>query len=53
MSPSLPETVRAVVASADLSKPTVVDLPFGSREDVQHPAPHGIVVVNHAAALNP
>ena len=53
MTQSFSQTVRAVVASADLGKPTVTDLPFGSRDDVQNLDAHSIVVLNHAAALNP
>ena len=50
---TLPETIRAVVSDSDLGKPSVVDLPFSSRSDIQSLSPHSVVVLNRALGLNP
>ena len=50
---TLPETVRAVVGDSDLGKPSVVDLPFSYRSEIQSLDPHSVVVLNRALALNP
>ncbi|OCF44844.1 hypothetical protein I317_01333 [Kwoniella heveanensis CBS 569] len=53
MPAEIPNTVRAVVASPDLGKPTLEDLPFGTREDVKHLGADFVAVKNHAVGLNP
>ncbi|WWC91531.1 uncharacterized protein L201_006477 [Kwoniella dendrophila CBS 6074] len=50
---SIPDTVRAVVASPDLGNPTVENLPFGTRQDIQNLGPYSVVVKNKAVGLNP
>ena len=50
---TIPETVRAVVGASDLGKPSVVDIPFNSRSDIQDLGTHSIVVLNRAMGLNP
>ncbi|WVF69587.1 hypothetical protein IAT40_004365 [Kwoniella sp. CBS 6097] len=49
----IPDTVRAVVASPDLGRPTIETLPFGTREVVKNLGPDLVAVKNRAIGLNP
>jgi hypothetical protein len=49
----IPATVKAVIADPDRGRPTVEEIPFGTRSAVKDLGPEAIVVSTRALSLNP
>lgn len=52
-SSQIPATVRAVITDPDLGRPTIEEIPFGTRAAVKELGPDAVVVSTRALGLNP